>query len=410
VLAPTDQEARAGVDEPRSADIVVGVRAPESGAADALRTGHRIGLELTAAQPQRKAVVLLLADGAAEQVASPAEPRAPVPRVPILPWSHPGQSAIEALLRAAGTFDAAACALVAAPSGNEVRDGAARRLLAPVLEEGFDLVCPCYAAHRYEGVLTTGLVYPLTRALFGRRLRQPISDELAVSRRLADHLLGEGWQSDPHAGGGMWLVTGALSAEYQVCQAWLGVRPPRLAEPGADLSATLARVVGLLFHEMRLQAHAWQRVKGSRLVKTFGDAAPTGPGPAAPAVAPMLSAFKLGHQELQGVWGAVLPPQSLLALKRLAACPEERFAVDDELWARVVYDFAVGYHLAVMDRMLLLRSLTPLYLGWAASFVIEVRDLDPAGVDARVEVLCRAFESAKPYVISRWRWPDRFNP
>jgi len=64
----------------------------------------------------------------------------------------------------------------------------------------------------------------------------------------------------------------------------------------------------------------------------------------------------------------------------------------------------------VMDRTLLLRSLTPLYLGWAASFVRQVRELDAAGVEARVEVLCRGFEAAKPYLISRWRWPDRWSP
>jgi hypothetical protein len=106
----------------------------------------------------------------------------------------------------------------------------------------------------------------------------------------------------------------------------------------------------------------------------------------------------------------VLPPQTLLALKRLTGAPAESFCLDDGLWARIVYDFAVGYHLALMDRPLLLRSMTPLYLGWAAGFVREVRDLDPPAVNARVERLCRAFEVAKPYLISRWRWPDRFNP
>jgi len=42
--------------------------------------------------------------------------------------------------------------------------------------------------------------------------------------------------------------------------------------------------------------------------------------------------------------------------------------------------------------------------------VREVRDLEASAVEARVERLCRAFESSKPYLISRWRWPDRFNP
>ena len=70
----------------------------------------------------------------------------------------------------------------------------------------------------------------------------------------------------------------------------------------------------------------------------------------------------------------------------------------------------VGYHLGTMERPLLLRSMVPLYLAWAASFVREVRDRPREDAEARIEQLCRAFETAKPHLISRWRWPDRFNP
>ena len=329
--------------------------------------------------------------------------------VPILPWSRSGQNALEAMLRAAEAFDAAACALVAA-DGESPTDGA-RHLLAPILEEGFDLVCPCYATHRFEGVLTTGIVYPLTRSVFGQRLRQPIGDELAVSRSLASHLLGDAWHGDAaHAGDRLWLVTAALSRDFRVCQSQLGSRLRHAPAADADLAASLAHVVGLLFHELRMHAPVWQRVKGSRVVKMYGDPAPPSGEAGQPHIAALLSAFQLGFQELGRLWGAVLPPQTLLALKRLTRTPEESFSFDDALWARIVYDFAVGYHLARMDRALLLRSMTPLYLGWAASFVREVRDLETPAVEARVERLCRAFEISKPYLISRWRWPDRFNP
>jgi hypothetical protein len=31
-------------------------------------------------------------------------------------------------------------------------------------------------------------------------------------------------------------------------------------------------------------------------------------------------------------------------------------------------------------------------------------------VEQRIEALCLAYEAEKGYLISRWRWPDRFNP
>lgn len=400
-----------GLEEPRRADIVVAVHGgPAFDAVDAIRVGHRIGNQLGVAYPGRRAVVLLLSESAERAAAVPIDPRPPPPEVPILPWSHPGQSALEATLRAAEQFEATGCALVTA-DGDEGLGGGARLLLGPVLDDGFDLACPSYAQQRYEGVLTTGLVYPLTRALFGRRLRQPLGHELAVSRRAVAHLLGEAWHSDPaHAGNRVWLVCALLAGDFRVSQACLPARAPRLADAGADLAATLVLVVGQLFHEARHQAASWQRVKGSRPVKTYGEPSlPLGEaGP--PQSAPMLAAFQLGHQELQRVWSAVLPPQTMLALKRLSRQPEEAFAIDDALWARIVFDFAVGYHLALMDRALLLRSMTPLYLGWAAGFVRELSALAPAAIEPRVERLCQAFELSKPYLISRWRWPDRFNP
>jgi len=382
----------------------VGVSASDTG--EAVRTGSRVREEVSRSFPDRPAMVLLLCDG--ETPAIPVEPPSGN-GVSLMPWSHPGQSAVEALLRAGEVFDASACALVIADGD----DGPTtkRRLLAPVLEDSFDLVCPCYATHRFEAVLTTAIVYPLTRALFGKRLRQPVGEELAVSHRFVKHLLGEAWHADPaHALDRIWLVTEGLSRGFRVCQAHLG--PRRRQSPGAeaDLSTSLAQVVGLLFHVMRLHAPAWHRMKNTETPKTYGEPETSAGDIGQPQVAPMLSAFRLGFKELGQIWGEVLSPQTLFALKRLALAPEESFRLEDALWARIVYEFAVGYHLALMDRTLLLRSMTPLYLGWVAGFVREVRDLEPDAVEARAERLCRAFEVGKPYLISRWRWPDRFNP
>jgi len=56
----------------------------------------------------------------------------------------------------------------------------------------------------------------------------------------------------------------------------------------------------------------------------------------------------------------------------------------------------------------LLRSLTPLYTGWLASIILQVRELPREVADARLERLAVAFEAQKPYLMSRWRWPERF--
>jgi hypothetical protein len=324
---------------------------------------------------------------------------------------HAGPTAaLPTLLELGVAHGAPACALLE-PLPRSADPGWLHALLDPVLEGGFDLVAPAYARGRFDGVMITGIVYPLTRALFGHRLRQPLGPEIVLSRRLADLLLhDEAWRTDPgHAGADLWVITKAIARECRMAQVYLGPRPRKPAQP-ADVPAALARVLGTVFHEMDLHAHRWMRIHGSHPVPTFGEEhLAEEPGPP-PAPGPLVSAFALGWQDLRRIWSGLLPPQTLLALQRVQREPPEAFRIPDALWARVVYDFAVGWRMKSMDREQLLRSMTPLYLGWVAGFVNEVGPLAQADADARVERLCAAFEAEKRYLISRWRWPDRFSP
>jgi hypothetical protein len=124
----------------------------------------------------------------------------------------------------------------------------------------------------------------------------------------------------------------------------------------------------------------------------------------------MLELFQLGARDLLEVWGLVLPPTTLLEVRRLSSLRQEQFHMPDELWARVVCDFALGHRLRTINRDHLLRAMTPLYLGWVASYALEMQNATARAAEQRLERLCQAFETNKQYLVSRWRWPDRFNP
>jgi hypothetical protein len=100
----------------------------------------------------------------------------------------------------------------------------------------------------------------------------------------------------------------------------------------------------------------------------------------------------------------------LLELRKLARSSSEQFQMPDDLWARIVYDFALAHRLRTINREHLLRSLTPLYLGWAAGYAREMETANEGEVERRLERLSNAYEASKPYLVSRWRWPDRFSP
>ena len=53
-------------------------------------------------------------------------------------------------------------------------------LAGPILKGGYDFVAPLYARHKHDGTITNNVTYPLTRALYGLRIRQPIGGDFGV--------------------------------------------------------------------------------------------------------------------------------------------------------------------------------------------------------------------------------------
>jgi glycosyltransferase involved in cell wall biosynthesis len=322
----------------------------------------------------------------------------------------PGRArALRLALGAARDADAGVVAVVDATAP----DTAERitRLLRPVLAGPHDLAAPVYTGRPFDGMLVKSIIRPLFQTCFGLRLRHPTGPEFACSRRLINHLLQPRvWPADAgDAGIDLWLSTTAAVESFAMCEVVIGPRATG-RDDAPDLSDALAQVVGALFREMDRRAAVWQRVRASKAVDTVdGLAAATSESPSIDVRRP-LEAFRLGCRELSEVWADVLPPATVLELRRLAAVSDASFRLPDRTWARIVIDFAVGYRHRVIARDHLLRALAPLYLAWIASLMIECEAASAAAVEARIERLCETFETEKAYLISRWRWPERFRP
>lgn len=354
----------------------------------------------------RAAAVLRDTDGTAEAVTL-AEPPAPPGR-----GERTRAGAVKAVLLLARRAGARACAVLDG-SLLGAEPGWVARLLGPILEQDADFVAPYYQRERFAGALTSSVVYPLTRALYGKRVRFPLAEDFACSSRLLERYLGREavWEHDlARTGPEVWLSTTALVGGFRLRQAFLGPKRPAPETGGEELSQALTRVLGALFAEVERNLAFWQKVRGSEPVELTGRGAGEDPGTAAIDVRRALDTFRLGQDSLRDIWSLVLPPSTLLELRKLARQPDGEIRFADVLWARIVYDFALAYRVRTFNRDHLLAAFTPLYLGWLGSFVAGAGDADARALEARVEQLCLRYEMEKPYLISRWRWPDRFNP
>jgi hypothetical protein len=315
--------------------------------------------------------------------------------------------AIERILRETQDAGARACVIVdLAASGNGV--DWIRLLADPVLRDGIDFVAGVQARHAYAGALVKGILAPVFRAVYGRRLRHPVADTYGLSGRLAEHYLAVAqWQAD----GTMPLVDVRLPAiaacdAFTLGEAGLGARVQEARE-SSDLTAALSQSVGALFSELERRPDTWQRVRRSLPVPLSGSAPADEQPPPAINAERLVDRFRLGWRELRDVWTLVLPPVASIELRRLADAPLARFRFDDTLWARVIYDYAIAHRLRTLARDHLLPSLVPLYLGWLASFVLQTEGATASETEIRLERLGEIFEHEKPYLISRWRWPER---
>jgi glucosylglycerate synthase len=296
--------------------------------------------------------------------------------------------------------------LMLGPGAHSLKPQALRELAHATLSGPTDLAVPRYTLPPHAGLINSAILYPLTRALFATRTRFPLTIDLGFSLRMAERLASASkrFAAANQVDAILWPVNEATVAGFAVDEVEVGVREmPQPPDP--DINTILASITGSLFADVEAKAAFWQRPR--RLPPARRQMIDTALVDGTSDVPRMVEAFRLAASNLQEIWSLVLPPNSLVALKRISVQPADAFRMPENLWARIVFDFVVAYRLRTINRGHLLGALIPLYLAWVAGHLNVIA----SGISSErhVEAVAAAFEADKPYLVSRWRWPDRFN-
>jgi hypothetical protein len=313
---------------------------------------------------------------------------------------EPG-TALRTILAAADLLHAKAC-VVFSPDSTTIEPDWLQRLVRPVYNDNFDLVSPIYRRQKFEGALMRNLLYPMTRAIYGYRVREPYASEFAISGRLAsDFLNKESWNDESsRLGAEIHLTVAALTGTYRVCQSFLG---PKAPDRGAgDLVAAMRRTVGALFSSLDSDFPLWSTISGSQPVPTLGAQSEVVMEPARVNRKRLREMFATGVAQLEPVFRSILHESTLSELQRIATLEVSEFNYPADLWAKTVFEFAASYHKSVISRDHIVQALVPLYRGRALTFLLENRDGSGEDIERHLESLCGDFERLKPYLLEVW--------
>ncbi|OEU44877.1 MAG: glycosyl transferase [Desulfobacterales bacterium S7086C20] len=279
--------------------------------------------------------------------------------------------------------------------------------LGEPLFDDFEFVAPLYVRHQHDGTITNNIAYPMTRSLYGRRVRQPIGGDFGFSGELAEvYLKQEDWSNAvAEFGIDIWMTTTAMCHNKAICQSYMGrpkVHKPK--DPGEALGPMFTQVVGTIFDMMVRNGPFWNEVRWSKPTAIYGFG--LGEIEMPPAVdvnvERLYDKLQAGFVEYQRTWKDVLSPNVFKKLSEVIALPLAGFEFPANLWAEILIDFAVAYKNCVDSRPGLLNNLIPLYFGRTCSFVIESESMTIQQAEELIEDQCGVFESSKPYLLDRW--------
>jgi glucosylglycerate synthase len=392
-----DDRLRDGLSRIGSADLLVGIPSFNN-AATVGHVARTVAAGLRTHFPDSSPVIVNAdggsQDGTSEVIASSTDG---LPTITGAYVGPPGKgSAFRAIFEAATGLGVEACAVVDSDL-RSITPEWITRLISPVKDGTADYVTPLYARHKFDGTITNNVAYPLTRALYGLRLRQPIGGEFGFSPELARDFLdgaafggSDVWQTDvARFGIDIYMTTTALVRDKVVVQAFLGAKIHDPKDPGSDLAPMFTQVVSTLFRLAVANPERWQGVRGSKAAEIVGSIEPVEPEAVNASVAILQEKYAAGRAEHRGTWAEVLSKP----------VPDR---VDDTAWARIVYDFLVASKQRPSETQRYVGALVPLYFARVASFIEEARDLDTQTAEALVERQAAVFEKLKPELISRW--------
>jgi hypothetical protein len=273
-----------------------------------------------------------------------------------------------------------------------------KHLIQPILT-GHDLVAPFYARHKYDGVITNHLAYPLTRALYGISIRQPIGGEYGLSAKMVKKVLVHSL-FPAEFGIDIFITTVAACEDMKMIEAKLGIKShdstKDYKDPKVLLIPMFNQVTGSILDLTIFYKDFSKKKVGDKSVERIGIKEVETPKEVVMDISGYIDDFKSGYKETIKTKNFFLPEEIISSLDKISkSSGEEDFNFPIDLWAQIVY-YSLNYYEQKRDRKEdILEILRILWQGRLASFAIETKDLDMEQSEKVIQQQVRAFKEYK---------------
>jgi glycosyltransferase involved in cell wall biosynthesis len=313
-------------------------------------------------------------------------------------------SAVRAIFEVARVTGARACIVLEADLVSLSRAWI-QKLASPILSAQYDFAIPAYAQPLVESAVNDILAYPLTRLLYGAEVRYPMAGDFAISRDFALKAHERDvWETDVARHGiDIWLSTLAINENIRTCQVPLGTKLEHKREAAVAFDPGFVQSVGTLFRMMEIYRRRWPETGPLRTIPFCGeDTVPGDMRLTGEITIDMLNdAFQSSTRRYRRFWRNIMTPSNMDAVVELFNKPRGATHFPPELWARVVFDFAVVYNKGENDPDKVAAGLLPLYYARIATILRETNaKLD--AVEKAVQAQAKCFVDQKPYLLRRW--------
>ena len=276
-------------------------------------------------------------------------------------------------------------------------------LVQPILT-GHDLVAPFYARHKYDGVITNHLAYPLTRALYGISIRQPIGGEYGLSAKMVKKALVHPLFPDEF-GIDIFITTLAACEDIKMIEAKLGIKThdstKDYKDPKVLLLPMFNQVTGSILDLTIFYKDFSKRKVADKSVEKIGIKEVETPKEVVMDTSGYINDFKKGYEEIIKTKNFFLSEKIISSLDKISkSSGVEDFIFPIDLWAQIVY-YSLNYYEQKKDRKEdILEILRILWQGRLASFAIETKDLD---MEQSEEIIQQQVEAFKEYKEKMWQ-------